>query len=85
MYTSFHTYLRWGVRGVDGWELDQPPARALGRGASLRCSFVEVRGDEINDLLGHGRHLRVRESYLRGAHVPDAAERARVRVQRPPR
>ena len=47
----------------------------LGRGASLRCSFVEVRGDEINDLLGHGRHLRVRESYLRGAHVPDAAER----------
>ena len=34
-----------------------------------------MRGDEINDLLGHGRHLRVRESYLRGAHVPDAAER----------
>jgi len=52
--------------GVDG---------LLGVETTLSCSFIEIRDEVINDLLGKGRGLRVRESAARGVHVPEATQR----------
>lgn len=47
----------------------------LGPGSSISCTFVEVRDEQVHDLLGKGRNLRVRETMARGVHVPSATVR----------
>ena len=47
----------------------------LGVDARLWCTFIEICDESINDLLGKGRGLRVRESAARGVHVPEATQR----------
>ena len=54
------------VGGVEG---------LLGPGSRVSCSFLEVRDDGVDDLLGKGRRLQIRESASRGVHVPGATMR----------
>ena len=64
---SHHIFSRASaVGGVEG---------LLGKGSSISCSFLEVVDESIHDLLGRGRHLRLRESAAHGVHVPGATKR----------
>ena len=41
----------------------------------MKCSFLEIFDERVNDLLGKGRNLRVRESAAHGVYVPEAVHR----------
>ena len=64
---SHHLFSRASaVGGVEG---------LLGPGSTVSCSFLEVRDEQVHDLLGKGRDLRIRESARHGVHVPGATKR----------
>ena len=65
--TGHHLFAR--ANAVGGLEA------LCGPGGSVKCSFLEIFDERVNDLLGKGRNLRVRESAAHGVYVPEAVHR----------
>ena len=65
--TGHHLFAR--ANAVGGLEA------LCGPGGGVKCSFLEIFDERINDLLGKGRNLRVRESAAHGVYVPEAVHR----------